>query len=162
MTEAVPLPKSKWRWHDLPEVSERVVSQYRIRENFRMYAEMTLALGHGHTVSAWDMARLADAVLVDLDGQWVVWGPCPRRPPADADMDAAEDALRGLWRDKEAVPAYNYPSYSGHMTYVPWTEWREARRPRLDDCCFASDHARLWAAIWSKPSGDDEGEDEDE
>lgn len=160
MTEAVMLPKSKWRWHDLPEVSERVVSQYRIRENFRIYAEMELALGHGHTVSAWDMARLADANVVDLGGSWAVWGPCPRRPPADADLDAAEDALRALWRDRIAVPAYNYPSYHGHLTYVPWSEWRAERRPRLDDECFRSDHARLYEALWSKRDDDDGEGDE--
>ena len=33
------LPKSKWRFHDLPEVNTRIQSQGRIRDNFREYAE---------------------------------------------------------------------------------------------------------------------------
>ena len=33
------LPKSKWRWHDIPEVNASIVAQGRIRDNFREYAE---------------------------------------------------------------------------------------------------------------------------
>ena len=106
-------------------------------------------------MDAWNLARLADAVLVCLDTIRVVWGPCPRRPPAEEDVDAAEEALRSLWRDKVAVPAYNYPSYHGHFTYVPWTEWRAERRPTLDADCF-HDHAALMERIWSAKGGDDE------
>ena len=105
------------------------------------------------------MARLADANLVCLDTMRVVWGPCPRRPPADADLDAAEDALRSLWREKVAVPAYNYPSYHGHFTYVPWTEWRASMTPRLDQDCF-HDHAALMERIWSAKGGDEDEEAE--
>lgn len=39
MDMTVLLPKSKWRWHDLPDVNARVRAQGRIRENFREYAE---------------------------------------------------------------------------------------------------------------------------
>ena len=33
------LPRSKWKLHDLPEVNARIVSQGRIRDNFKEYAE---------------------------------------------------------------------------------------------------------------------------
>ena len=105
------------------------------------------------------MARLADANLVCLDTMRVVWGPCPRRPPAKEDVDAAEDALRSLWKEKVAVPAYNYPSYHGHLTYVPWSEWRASMTPRLDQDCFVSDHAAVMERIWSAKGGDDEDEE---
>lgn len=109
------------------------------------------------------MARLADANLVCLDGGIrVVWGPCPRRPPADEDLEAAEEALRTLWREKVAVPAYNYPSYHGHMTYVPWVEWRASRIPKLDDDCFTKDHAAVMERIWASKGKEEEAEEEDE
>lgn len=107
------------------------------------------------------MARLADANLVCLDTMRVVWGPCPRRPPAEEDVDAAEDALRQLWKERIAVPAYNYPSYHGHMTFVPWSEWRASQRPTLGQNCFALDLAAVMERIWSAKGSDEEEEAEE-
>lgn len=109
------------------------------------------------------MARLADANLVCLDGGVrVVWGPCPRKPPADEDLEAAEEALRTLWREKVAVPAYNYPSYHGHMTYAPWCEWRASMTPTLDQDCFICDHAAVMERIWASKGKEEETEEDEE
>lgn len=112
-------------------------------------------------MDAWNLARLADANIVCLDTVRVVWGPCPRRPPADEDLEAAEEALRQLWREKVAVPAYNYPSYHGHMTYVPWVEWRSSMTPMLDQDCF-HDMAAVMERIWASKGKEEETEEDEE
>lgn len=108
------------------------------------------------------MAKLADSVMVCMGGgEWHVWGPS-KRFPAQEDVEAAEAVLRSLWRDRVAVPAYNYGSWQGCKEYVPWCQWRAERRPTLDSPCFTTDYAEMDRRIYAKAGKDEDEQEEDD
>ena len=108
------------------------------------------------------MARLADSVMVCMGGgDWYVWGRS-RRFPDPAEVGRAEAILRGLWKEKVAVPAYNYGSWQGCKEYVPWCQWRADRRPTLDSPCFTTDYAAMDRRIYAKADEDGEEQEDDD
>lgn len=105
------------------------------------------------------MAKMADCWLVCMGGRWHVWGPA-KRLPDPGEVEKAESALRKLWKERCAVPAYNYASYDGHLTYVPWCGWRAGMKPTLDSPCFRENLAEFDRLIHGSP-GKHAGEEEE-